>query len=84
MLAVLVEDVGVTFNGIHPRTLVNLGQDAIKRSEDTPSLDELVEISCDNEVRVFIQGEDRIDEILEWDELPTKIEHKQMYTPRQP
>ena len=83
MLAILVEDIGVALNGIQSRTLVDLGQEVIERDEDTSSLDELIEVSRDNDVCVLIQGENRVDEILEQDELLlTKIQRKQMYTPQ--
>lgn len=83
MLTVLVKDIGVALNWIQPRTLVDLGQEAIERDVDTSSLDELIEVSRDNDFRLLIQRENRIDEILEQDELLlTKIVHKQMNTPQ--
>lgn len=82
LLTVLVKNIGVAFNGIQSRALVNLDQEAVKRGEYASGLDEFIEISRDNDVCVLIQSEDRIDELLEQDELLTKIEHKQMHTPR--
>ena len=84
LLTVLIVDVGVAFHGIQSRALVNLGQEAIQWAEDTPGLDELIEVSRDDDVCILIQGEDRVYELLEQDEPPPeKTKHKQIYTPRQ-
>ena len=64
LLTVLVENIGVALQGIHSRAFANIGHDATERGEDTASLDKLIEISGDNDVRVRIQGENIVDKIL--------------------
>ena len=55
----------------------------IERGVDTPGLDELIKVSRDNDVRAFIQGEHRIDEILARDGLLRNgIRPKQVYAPQ--
>ena len=78
LLTVLVEDVGVALNRIQSDALVDLGHDAIEWGIDTPGLNELIKVTCDDNICVFIQSENGVDEILEQqDEIPLKrIKHE--------
>ena len=82
--AVLVEDVGVALNWIQSSALVDLGHDAIEWGIDTPGLDELVEVTCDDNVCMFIRSEDGLDEVLEQQDehLLENRKGEQRYTPR--
>lgn len=64
LLVLLVEDICVSLDGRDVRYFVDLMEDIVEWCEDGARHDELVAVSANDDVRIFILIKDRLDEVL--------------------
>jgi hypothetical protein len=64
LLVALVEDVGVPLNVRKIGKLIDLMKDGIEGCECCAGLDKFIAITTDDDVGVFINGKERLDECL--------------------
>ena len=64
LFVLVVEDVCIALDRGNIRGLVRLRQNAVERRKHGTRHDELVAVAPDDDVRVRIHGQDRVDEVL--------------------